>query len=146
MEYKYLFYCCILCPLEDVRGNIRKGRLILKSIIDITEEYGDAEGVTFFELTEEALKNMPAPMIDKMKRFTNTNIDTMVFNIKELKCTGENVENLKSNVEKHIARLTDIGFQGEILIVKEVRNEELNIGKTVGKKGYEIYYHMQYLK
>lgn len=144
MGNKFLFYCSIWCPLEDVRTHIREGKQLLKTIIDFVRDYRDEEGVTFFELTEEALKNLPVLMVDNMKCFNKVNIDTMVYNIKEIKCTGQKITALRDFFEISLPELIGIGFNGEILIVKEVKVAEQNIGKTVGRKGYEIYYHKQF--
>ena len=144
MGNKFLFYCSIWCPLEDARTHIKEGKQLLKTIIDFVRDYGDEERVTFFELTEEALKNLPVLMVDNMKCFNKVNIDTMVFNIKEIKCTGEKIIALRNCFEEFMPGIIGIGFNGEILIVKEVKVAEQNIGKTVGKKAYEIYYHKEF--
>lgn len=145
MSGNIVLYSCIWCPLEDARVSIEKGRKIFKEMIDETKNYGEDEGITFLELTEDALKNLPVLMVDNMKCFSQENIDTMVFNIKEIKCKGEYIESLKRYFKELTEKLSALGFKSEVIIIKEIKILEENIGKTVGRKDYEIAYHWESL-
>ena len=141
MITNYQLYFSLWYPLEDIRVCIENNRQLLKDIIDFTRQYGDEEGVIFFELTEDALRNLPVLMVNNMKCFTKENINTMVFSIKEIKCEEKSLEPLKNYFEEISLKLVEKGFGTEILIIGTVKIEEENIGKTVGKKDYKIFFH-----
>lgn len=141
MPSNMVLYSCIWCPLEEARVSIEKGRKIFKDMIDEAKNYGDHEGITFLELTEDALRNLPVLMVDNMKCFSRENIDTMVFNIKEIKFDGRYLDSLKRYFKELTEKLCKLGFKNEIIIIREIKITEENIGKTVGRKNYEVTYH-----
>jgi len=139
-----ILYMTIMCPLGEARNCINRGSKQLKSLIDYLKGYGDDEGITFLELTEDSLKNLPPLMVDNMRCFTSENINTMAFYIKHMTCKKEDVENLKSYLHELMEKLLPFGFYSELVFLREVRYLEENAGKTVGKKEYELYCHMEY--
>lgn len=146
MPSNYVLYCSIWCPLEEIRDCIKKSQRTFKQMIDFIKNYGDDEGITFLELTEDALKNMPVLMVDNMECFTQENIDTMVFNIKEIKCREEYINSLNKYFTEFLPKIFAMGFRSEMIVLKEIKITEENIGKTVGRKDYEILYHNRYIK
>lgn len=144
MSCSYILYSSIWCPMEEIRGCIKKGQRIFKEMIDSIKEYEDDEGIVFLELTEDALRNLPVHMVDNMKCFDQYNIDTMAFNIKEIKCPEECIESLKRCWEGYMLKLQSAGFKCEVIIIKEIKIEEENVGKTVTKKDYSIWYQRQF--
>lgn len=144
MESRHLLYFSIWCPVDRIRGCIDGGKSVLKSLADSLNKYGNREGITFLELTEEALKNLPPHMVCHMGCFDECNIDTSVFFIHEIICNEHKARLINRCFEDHILQLNKLGFMGEALALKEVKVQENNAGRIVGKRGYEVYCHKKY--
>lgn len=134
-------YSSIYCPVAEVRERVQNGRVVLKKLIEHLREFNDMEGITFLELTEDSLKNLSGFMVRNMGCFTQDNIDVMAYSIKEIRFSEEYLKTVTGFIEEELPGLSEAGFKSEVLIVKVTKNEEENIGKTVGKKEYAIIYH-----
>jgi hypothetical protein len=135
---------CIWCPIEDIKEKVAGGRKYFGDIINYLGDLGDDDGITFLELTEDSLRNLPPFMVRNMECFNQENIDTSVYSVKELKFPAETLNTVIDFFEGHMAGITEIGFTSEIVIARENKIEEENIGKTVCKKGYELCYHKSF--
>jgi hypothetical protein len=144
MQYNYILYTSIWCPIEDARACIGKGRPLMKEVIELSGDYCGNEGFIFLELTEDALRNLPQHMVGNMKCFSRENIDTMVYCTKVFKCSENHVEMLKAQLEDFLDKISVLGFKSEMVIICEKKIEEENSGKTVGRKDYEILSHRQF--
>lgn len=144
MRSNYILYWSSWCPLDVVRDCIKKGQDMFKYIIQYLKDYDDEYSIVFIELTEESLKSLPVMMVDNMKCFNKENIDIMVFHTKDIRCKEEKIEEIKKTFEDCLTKLSTYGFSNELLIIKETKYELDNIGKTVGKKNHEIWYHRQF--
>lgn len=133
-------YSSIYCPIDDVKERVQSGRIHLKTLIEHFREFGDREGITFLELTEDSLKNLPPFMVRNMGCFSQDNIERMVYSIKEINFSEKYMEAVEGFIEEILPELFETGFNSEIIIVRMTKNEEENVGKTVGKKEYSILY------
>jgi len=144
MRKGFVLYTSIWCPKEYVRECVKASKQLFKEMIDYCKDYGDNEGIIFFELTEDAVRNLPLMMVKNMKCFGQENIDTMVFCIKEIKCSEEYIDNFKCYYEEHLFKVLNFGFKSEMIVIREIKIEEENTGKTVGRKNHEILYYKRF--
>ncbi|KPU44183.1 hypothetical protein OXPF_23510 [Oxobacter pfennigii] len=140
MSSNYSLYLSIWCPIDEIRGSIIKSRSILNEIIKCMKKYSQSTEFTFIELTDEALRNLPGGMADKMTCFNSENIDTSVFCFNEIKTDEKNVSAILTKLKKQVSKLVYHGFKSEMVVIEEIKIQEENIGKMICKKNYKVFF------